>query len=78
MVESLSVEYPQFTVLASSDSGGSWSIIEQSKLSKSITWLVVLEVGVVSIDDLGATKLSRFNNIKYITLISLADNNLSL
>ena len=74
----MSVEYPQFTVLASSDSGGSWSIIKQSKLSKGIAWLVVLEVGVVSIYDLGATELSRLNDIKYITLISLADNNLSL
>ena len=48
VIESVTVEFPQKTVLVSLDRGSSRCIVEQSELAEGLSWLVLFEQGWLS------------------------------
>ena len=76
MIKGHTVKLPKKTWFLCNDSGCSWCIVEQSKFSKCVTWLIGPQLlGLCfSIKELEAVKFAFLNNVEQITLISLLDN----
>ena len=81
VVEGLSVEGPELTLLGLADDGsGTGSVIEQGQLSKRLTLSVSLQelvLSVIRVHPSRASELSRLDQIKVISVIILLNDNLA-
>lgn len=78
MVEGVAIEFPKQAVVVRRNSCSSGSVIQQGKLAESLTRLVLLQEGRVSLagEDLRAGKGARTDHIETVSVIALLDDHL--
>lgn len=74
MLDCHAVQAVEDSFLGALDRCSPWSIVHQGKLSEKLSSLIGLQVGLLSIDDLGAVIFAASNNVKSLAFLALRDH----
>lgn len=79
MVEGVSVESIENTILLSGDGSSSRGIVEESELSECLSRFVGLQVGRFCLprEDFGALIVSRLDHVEAVAIFSFANDGIS-
>jgi len=77
MIEGSSIKGPKFTVSVGFDCGSSWGVIKKSQFTENVSWNILLQESLLAINDLGAAHLSRLNDVKNLSWLTLLNDELT-